>query len=625
MISEVDLGYLHRVSFSVKFLPGDNNCYLSGTFNCFGDGSIQMELRDGNWVATLDLLPGKYRYYFEINQYCKVDHNREIIRKPMELMLKQTGIYHDPGDSRLSTSLPGIKVLRCITEPAICDLKLVTGSNSTIRPEVTARMETHNVFEFIIQECNSYYFTSEDSRLKAGPFHCESGEPETSGSNIIYQVFPDRFSRSGPAGNFAPWDSIPDSRSLFGGNIRGIIEKLPYIKGLGVDHLYLNPFFTSQSNHRYDVDDYFQVDPVLGTNTDLIDLGKELSKKGMHFIIDMVFNHTSVFFPVFRRSIDDGDKTAREWYCFIDGQSLNCSGNASKSLTDARALSYQCFKEFPRMPKLNHGNEEVRKLMLRVMEYYSEILPLSYMRYDVADSIDLGAMRSVLGHFRKEYPKIGHIAEIWCDPDIFTRDGLYDSAINFPLRQIIIDLVRGKIGSRKFNYELVKMRSHAPESALKKMMNIVGNHDTERVSTLLGNKEAALLSYALLFMFDGMPTIYYGDETGLVGGRDPDCRRTMPWDNLDLDLIEEFRKLADIRKKYDVMRNGYVKLARRKSGIFELTKVNGKESMTMRFSISEGEIHLNRIKHVLAHNVLEIGNSVIFSKYSFSIEVKACT
>ncbi len=483
-------------------------------------------------------------------------------------------------------------------------------------------METHNVYEFIVQECGDYHFESADYGITAGPFHYECARPEMPNSNIIYQVFPDRFHRSGSGGDFLPWNAMPDTTSFFGGNIRGIIEKLPYIRSLGAEHLYLNPFFSSLSNHRYDVDDYFTVDQKLGTNEDIIDLGRELRNVEMHFIIDMVFNHTSVFFPVFRKSLEDGDKSAREWYCFLDDNSWNCSGRGSKNSPDSQALSYQCFKKFPRMPKLNHRNPDVQEFMLRVMEHYSEILPLSFMRYDVADSIDLGAMKSVLARFRASYPEIGHIAEIWCDPDIFTREGLYDSAINFPLRHLIIDLLRGKIGSRKFNAELAMLRSRTTDSVLKKMMNIVGNHDTERISTLLGNKDAALLSYALLFMFDGMPTIYYGDETGLEGGRDPDCRRTLPWDNLDQSLIEEFRRLAEIRGKFVILRSGYVKLARKRSGLLELIKVNGKESMTLLFSISDSQISVGKIYPLMTHNVLDEGDSAIFSKYSFSIEFR---
>ncbi len=622
MITDEDQGYLHRVTFSLRYETGDRNCYLSGNFNCFGDGSIQMELIEGNWVVSVSLLPGTYRYYFEINQYCKVNHNREVIGKPMDLSLKQTGIYHNPEDGSLSVSVGNMVVLRCITDPAIGALTLVTDGKKRISPENVARLQTHNIFEFVAAGCSSYCFVAETDRQSSGPFHVQHHIVEVPRSQVIYQIFPDRFYRSGSGSGFRPWNSMPDSKSFFGGNLMGIMEKLPYIKSLGVEHLYLNPFFASGSNHRYDVDDYFDVDQKLGTKTDLIILGNALRANGIHFIIDMVFNHTSTRFPQFVEAAKGADPVARKWYNFLDAGSLNCSGKNGKDAPNSPRLAYQCFKAFPGMPKLNHRNEEVRDLMMRVMEYYSEIMPLSFMRYDVADSIDLNAMKFILGKFRLKHPNIGHIAEIWCSPALFTTDGLYDGAINFQLRQLIIDLLKGRIGCRKFNSSLAQMRMQSPDRVLKNMMNIVGNHDTERIRTILGNRDAALLSYAILFMFDGMPTIYYGDETGLEGGKDPDCRRTMPWDSLDSPLIDEFRKLSEMRRKYDVMRSGYTKLSRKKSGTFDLIKRNGSCEMTLRFSLSDRKIRINGMKPVMSHNVDEDMGTETFSKYSFTITVR---
>ncbi len=540
------------------------------------------------------------------------------MRKPLELDLVQGGIYHDPSDDSFSSNYGGLSVVRCITSPQEKEILLVDSKGKRHQSMRSFRGNNYNIYEFGLLGSSEYSFQSTEG-TRNGPFTFHEKTSEVKGPNVTYQIFPDRFRRSGKiTGDFREWDNLPDSMSFFGGDAEGIREKLPYLKQLGVDHIYLTPFYRSQSNHRYDVDDYYSVDPRFGSNDDLITLSSDMKGLGMDMIIDMVFNHSSTRFERFVEALNNPKSKDREWYTFLTANPEVFQGRWPLR-NGKRMAQYEAFKDFGGMPKLNHSNSGVLQMMLDVMNFWNDRLNVSYFRYDVADSIDISAMEYVINEFRKKNPVNGYIAEVWCLPFLFTKRGPYDSSMNYPLRELILNLVQGKISARKFNREILRMKLLLGDRVMSRMMNILGTHDTERVITRLGSKEASLLSYAILFLMDGMPTIYYGDETGLQGGKDPDCRRSFPWTDLDHEMIGKFTELSKVRRDHPSTWLGHARLVHRKNGLFEMTKSSGLEITRMIFSLSDAFISDKKWDAYMTSGVRSTDSGFEYRKYSFAI------
>ncbi len=574
-----------QVLFSIPFEEGDESCYLKGTFDCNGDGSIELlKTHDGTrWEKTVSLLPGTHKYFYSINQFNLFNERRKRIRKPVTLDIRQECFLHDPNSSHFFSRTGGFYVIRCITPPGFKSVKIEQEGNRKRNSDFSYRSKNYNLFEFVTRSDGKYSFM-DDWGNKYGPFTVPGIDEPVRQADVIYQIFPDRFNREGKLEDgLTKWGEKPERNSFFGGNIEGIIEKIPYLKDLGVNHLYLTPFYRSRSNHRYDIDDYFSIDERFGTMDQLISLSRKLKENGISMILDMVFNHTSIYFPQFVSELKKKLPHDQSWYKFIKDtdEGMRIRWPVKHGITDAY---YESFLENGGMPKLNHRNDSVKEFMLRVMEYYSGRLNVSFLRYDVADSINLESMKEIFAKFMKEFPEVGHIAEVWCISDIFFRDGLYTSSMNYQLRKLIISLLNGEINTAKMNSELLNMRFILGEDVYTKMMNIAGSHDTPRIRTLLDSEKLAMASYGILMMMNGMPSIYYGDELSMEGGPDPDCRRTMEWDRVGNEFYIKFRDIVRLRKTNPATYNGIIKFSRKRNGLIDIIKYSSEQKVEMIFN-----------------------------------------
>lgn len=611
------------VSVSVPAEDTDGSCYFTGDFSCNGDGAVTLYRNGEEWTGDILLTSGVYEYYLEINQFIRIDENRKPLSGKKKIVLLQEEPAHIHDDERFHSRSADLEVVRCAcspdTEIVLADTDIING----LSPTSIYGNEAVRIFEFVIPvRSRQYSFTLPDEGTQLGPFPSGDVEVDPVPPNVIYQIFPDRFCRNGSTvEGLAEWGEIPGSISFYGGNLKGISSRIGYLRELGVNHVYLTPFFKSQSNHRYDVDDYFSVDPLLGTNQDLKDLSDELRSLGISMIVDVVFNHTSVHFHAFRNAISRPEGAFSEWYKFLSLRPEPYSGKFI--FKDGSSMpDYETFQGYGGMPKLNHRNPEVQELMLDVLKYYGRELNVSHFRYDVSDSIDLKVLSGILPEVRKEFPEIGHIAEIWCLSTIFFSEGLYDSSMNYPLREMIIRLVEGKLSADEFNAGFVRIKATLGERRIRKMMNLLGSHDTPRISTILGSKNAALLAYAILFLQDGMPTIYYGDEVGMEGGPDPDCRRTFPWNSMDEELLKKFRSIVNIRKRFEVARNGYPELWALNEGFFEFRKRSSKMCLTLKFSLCGSQEPGSLSSVVFSSGVSEKNGILDYEKFGFEINVE---
>ncbi|MDE6034707.1 MAG: glycoside hydrolase family 13 protein [Ruminococcus sp.] len=422
--------------------------------------------------------------------------------------------------------------------------------------------------------------------------------PDFLKGGVMYQIFPDRFCKSGKVHEGVPSDRVmrewgetpyyrPDqnghvwNNDYFGGDFAGIQSKLGYLHDLGVTCIYLNPIFESHENHRYNTADYMKADPLLGTNDDFEELCKEAEKYGISVILDGVFSHTgadSVYFNKFNRYEPVGAFNTKEspyykWYSFINYPDV-----------------YEAWWGIDTLPNVWENNESYTDFICGdegVLKYWLS-KGASGWRLDVADELP----DQFLNNLRRSVKDYGEdkivIGEVWEDASNKESYGVkrryllgkqLDSVMNYPFREAIISYVKG--GSVKnFIYSIMTIVENYPKPTVDVLMNFVSTHDIERAINRLGGencddkskdwmaekylneqqyangKNMLKSAMALMFFLPGVPSIYYGDEAGLQGYKDPFNRRCYPWGNEDKELIEYVSELSRIRKSIPNMKEG---------------------------------------------------------------------
>ncbi|OWV01875.1 glycoside hydrolase family 13 protein [Fibrobacter sp. UWR2] len=403
---------------------------------------------------------------------------------------------------------------------------------------------------------------------------------------IFYQIFPDRFCRSEryhAAGKFVPWGTKPTRENMFGGNLAGIESKLTYIKGLGVNAIYLCPIFKSNSNHRYHTVDYFEIDPVLGTLADFDRLVEKAHRLGLRVILDGVFNHCSRGFFQFNSLMELGpDSPYVDWF-HVKGWPLNAySGKPN----------YECWWNYPALPKFNTDCTEVREYLFKVAEYWTK-RGIDGWRLDVPNEIDDD---SFWQEFRRRVKRINRdayiVGEIWDNPERWLQGDQFDGVMNYPFRKAVMQYLfdENPISTGEF---CEKVRSAFPANRFGVQMNLLGSHDTTRIASQpRTSPERIRLALALLFFMPGAPCIYYGDEIGMEGGKDPDCRRTFPWDQLKarkaLPIYKFIRELTRMRRENPVLRDGKVQIES-DGDTFSVVRTLGRKKMTLAVTLTGGQ------------------------------------
>ena len=404
---------------------------------------------------------------------------------------------------------------------------------------------------------------------------------------IMYQIFPDRFYKSGeipaPAHKVlrSDWGGTPHyqpneqgkilNNDFFGGNLNGIREKLPYLNELGVTALYFNPIFEAYSNHRYDTGDYMKIDPLLGTSADFDRLIEDAKACGMGIILDGVFNHTgddSRYFNRYGRYSEVGayqstSSPYSDWYNFY-----------------AFPEGYDSWWGIATLPAVNENSTSYQNFILGEGGVLKHWLSHGIMgwRLDVADEIPDFFLSMLRTSVKAENPNAIVIGEVWEDAsnkiayDVrrhYLQGRELDSVMNYPLKDAIINYAQ--TGNTTFLREtILQLIDNYPKATLDCLMNILGTHDTPRILTVLGGqnseskdemavlrlddvqrrqaKEKLKMAALLQFTLPGVPCIYYGDEIGMEGHRDPFCRGCYNWEHPDEELRAYYLKLGEIRK-----------------------------------------------------------------------------
>lgn len=419
---------------------------------------------------------------------------------------------------------------------------------------------------------------------------------------VMYQIFPDRFYRSGfpPAVKsgaviHAGWNNAPcyfkdpDTKEIvaydfFGGNLLGILEKLPYLKELGIGVLYLNPVFESTSNHRYDTGDYHKIDPILGDNETFSKLCQEAEKCGIRIVLDGVFSHTGSDSKYFNREGNYDSVGAYqsmkspyyEWYDF-----------------KRYPFEYESWWGFNNLPNVKETTPSYIDFIIdqedSVLKYWMK-QGIKGWRLDVIDELPPAFSQHFYKTLKETDPEAVLIGEVWEDASNKISYGVsraylsgdeMDSAMNYPLREIWLDYFLGREDAAQTNRRVLSLRENYPAQHFYAMMNLVGSHDVERVLTLLGeapfyegmsaisqsryrlpNEQyqlavARLKMLSLLQMtFPGVPCVYYGDEIGMQGFRDPHNRGAFAWGEEDTYLQSWYKKIIALRNANPALRTG---------------------------------------------------------------------
>lgn len=395
---------------------------------------------------------------------------------------------------------------------------------------------------------------------------------------IFYQIFPDRFCRSEryrAVGKFVPWNSRPTRENMFGGNLAGVEDKLKYIAGLGVNAIYLCPIFKSNSNHRYHTVDYFEIDPVLGTLKDFDRLVKKAHKFGLRVILDGVFNHCSRGFFQFNSLMELGQNSPYVDWFHVKGWPLNAySGKPN----------YECWWNYPALPKFNTGCPDVREYLFSVGEYWTA-RGIDGWRLDVPNEIDDD---SFWQEFRRRVkainPEAYIVGEIWDAPERWLQGDQFDGVMNYLFRKAVMKFLFDEhpISTEEF---CNRLREAFPEGRGDIPMNLLGSHDTTRLrSQPRASWDRIRLALTLMFFLPGAPCVYYGEELGMEGGKDPDNRRSVPWEKLSQMQKEPVfalvKELTEMRKNSAVLRDGKLEIACNGDG-FDVKRTLGRESLTL--------------------------------------------
>lgn len=432
--------------------------------------------------------------------------------------------------------------------------------------------------------------------------------PEWMRESVMMQIFVDRFHNAGgkniqnlPAGSYyhAQWDDDPalvindkrgncSANDFFGGNLKGVEEKLDYIESLGVKALYFNPIFKASSNHKYDTGDYMQIDPSFGNEADFKSLCKAARKRGIRIVLDGVFSHTgadSLYFDRYgnyggKGAYNDPESPYRSWYTFSHWPD-----------------EYVSWWGFKTLPNVNEEDPAFKRFIITgkdsVIEHWMKAGAGGW-RLDVADELPMEFIRDLRKREKGIDPDAALIGEVWEDPSnkmaygalrCYCTGDTLDATMNYPLREAVLGFMRGAISAHEFVRRVECLRENQPKQFFYSQMNLLSSHDRPRALAVLadaGNMEPErkyrypielnadqynlgkarlMAAWKLICALPGMPCLYYGDEAGMYSMSDPYCRGTYPWGNEDAQLIQAFREAAQWRNASPVLKTGDLKLS----------------------------------------------------------------
>lgn len=668
------------VEFQFRPLKKAENVYLVGQFNGWDKGKTPLSKgKDGRtWSVSLPIAPGVYQYKFVIdgkewvpdNKAPKIEDgngnlNSLLVVSPKEYDLKpgktgdgiltQTAFLHDPNSRDLARKDSDRFITRFRTRKSdVAAVTVQTFLNGKSQGE-SALSLTHSdplydywqgeipavatEYRFRVGDGSAEFFfgaTGAHSGTEVAPFPIFAASypflsvPEWVQDTVFYQIFPERFENGDAANDPAdvqPWGSKPTGSNRMGGDIAGVSKRMGYLESLGINGIYFNPLFASGSNHGYDTYDYERVDPRFGTNNELKTLIAKAHERNWRVILDGVFNHTGTEYPAFKSLRTLGAESPyREWY-FIKRFPLEVKDGQT---------TYEGWFGVPSMPKLNVMNPAVKTHLMGVATKWLTETKADGWRLDAADEIVHPFWKEFRAKVKSANPNAFILGEIWGDATEWMKGDEFDSVMNYRWRQLALDFFcYKKLTTKRFDEELTRLRTDYQPASQNGMFNLLGSHDTERLTTLFlreasrssgeknGEKDrktsySNLLKMTVLFQmsYPGTPCIYYGDEVGLEGGRDPDERRCMDWTekSWDENLLAFYQKSVALRQTHPALRRGEYRtlFAEKGKGLFgfvrnladktrreKIVVLFNRSSRPMKATIPKAELGNGKLKELM--------------------------
>lgn len=561
--------------------PSAKAAFVAGTFNGWNATVNPMtKQRDGRtWRATIKLPFGKVRYKFVIDgkwttdpkaKQSEVDPEGNVnsvlvvlptdYTKPAKIgdgIISKAALRHEQAAPMLNYDR-GRLVLQTLARPGDVQLVAVLIAGKRTPMVQVASDEIFATYRAAVPWNRKtpirYSFEYRDGRttMQTAPYQLDPKAfhpvvvPNWVERGVIYQIFPDRFASSNPL----DWGQEPSWFTKSGGNIEGIESRLSYLTDLGVKTIYFNPVFKSPSIHRYDAEDYKQVDPGFGTNEQFADLVKHLHEAGIRTVMDFALNHSATTFPPFKDLLEKQEKSEyKNWY-FVKKYPVKVE----------MPPNYEAWWGFASMPKLNALNPATKEYLLSIPRFWQDLAKIDGIRLDVPNEVAQEFWPPFRKVVKEANPDAWICGEIWGDATPWLKGDQFDSVMNYPFRDAMVKFIaEGTDQPSQFAAKLMQNYTAYVPQVSRNMMNMLGTHDTPRFLTLAkGDRSLMKLAMLLQFGWVGVPSIYYGDELGMDGGKDPQNRRPMRWDLAtdDNDMLGWTKALIKVRTSSTALQSG---------------------------------------------------------------------
>lgn len=395
--------------------------------------------------------------------------------------------------------------------------------------------------------------------------------PEWVHHAVFYQIFPDRFAKSSQVAkpnNLEAWDAAPTPSGFKGGDLVGVVENLDYLQDLGINALYFTPVFQSASNHRYHTHDYYLVDPLLGGQKAFDLLIKEAHRRNIKVVLDGVFNHASRGFFQFNHILEVGGQSPYLDWFKVKGFPMHAYEGKP---------NYDCWWGLAALPTFNHANPQVQNYIFDVAKYWIN-QGIDGWRLDVPFEIkEPGFWPKFRQVVKSANPDAYITGEIPWDAGPWLQGDQFDAVMNYLFTFTCWSFFGGSrmdnqlVGhwrghgeeyfvkdARAFANAVTQLQAKYPRQAMLAQLNLLDSHDTARFLSITGSKNALRLATLFQMTYPGAPCVYYGNEVGMSGGKDPDCRRALNWDekSWDKDLRAYFKTCIALRKAHPALRDG---------------------------------------------------------------------
>jgi glycosidase len=486
------------------------------------------------------------------------------------------------------------------------------------------RSQAGNPVYFVVSGVSGSVERIDRFRLEPGDVRAGS-PPRWARGALIYQIFPDRFANGDPTTDpdgVVPWGSPPAPRQFQGGDLWGVARRLGHLEDLGVDAIYLNPIFSSPSNHRYDTIDYYSVDPILGGDAALQRLVDEAHRRGIRIILDASLNHVHPGFFAFADLLRRGKRSAyRDWFVVNDwplrlkvrrgqtewqrewlpvwAEQVGVPIERVSGIGPPVEPTYDTWYSVPTMPRVNLAHPDARQYMLSVARHWVGEFGIDGWRMDVARYVDSDFWDDFRTAVKDVNPDAYLLAEIFGDVNDWLQGTRFDATMNYTFRSICrAFFAKGEIDGAEFLDEASRLvHLYGWETTLVNH-NLLGSHDTPRFLTEAGGEVwRVVLATVFQLTFPGSPGVYYGDEVGLDGGDDPGCRGAFPWGSPEVERYpvgDAIRQITRLRRRHRALREGDFGVVaawgravafERRSGRSRIVVVLNLEPRTVRFEL----------------------------------------